>query len=174
MVPRKPDSSHYIEGNKKMNILPKSTGNETSKKVYQMQSPTLLCTDTVGKNHLLRSFYEKHQGATTVSKIVISMVNSILSHRLIFFAVTDNQILNIAKNDVNWKLNSRFKVHEARTAIEDMIRMGMIERFVSGDESKATLYAVCCPDLLNEIDPLEPEIKLNQAMVLNWLNQNYK
>ena len=157
----------------------------TAQNAVQIQS-TLYLRETfiLRKNDYLGKFYYQSSRKSKATKLALSMMNSILHHRLIFFMV-DHQLVNsLFANDTNHlicavdhfvrqvsvleknhKLNN---IINCKNAITMMKRKRIIREVGHATSFRPAVYEVIDHDMLKEISATDTEKQVNRHLAFAY------
>jgi len=130
------------------------------------QKPRLTDTYLLKKSDPLQTFYNQYEkyGETPKPKLTLSMVNSILHHRLTFFVVSEAEVVSLYERDRNWSLKTKASLKDAKEVLSTLEHQGIIKATFLGS---IWGWMVVCPDLLSEIQQNPEERAINLNMLAN-------
>lgn len=148
-------------------------------------SPFLRETFILKPHDFLRRFYYKSANKSRPTKLMLSMMNAILHHRLVFFMVDHQLVGNLYRNDrnhfkhedcfqqdlavfeINHKLNN---IIHCKRAIQIMKTKRVIREVQHATSFRPAIYEVIDRDMLNEIQATDAEIQINRLMAFAYID----
>ena len=129
-----------------------------------IKEPSHLCwTRPVLEGNVLYPFYQDVRGDWQASFVLVSILNALVTQRLIYFTLSHNEAIALTQNDLNHHANQRYSINDAKRAIDALLESGVLRVLVAETNSTPTVYELINEDLLTVIDPSIDDLKANQA-----------
>lgn len=133
--------------------------------------PVLWSTYEVSENDVLARFYKEHQSSGYgPSKLMLSLFNSILHHRMVLFCLEPLLAIKLYESDKAWGLKTKVGIRDLNSTIDIMIKNGSVSLVHEKVGNKPAVYRVVCEDMLNEIKQTELEFNDNKKAIYSYLN----
>lgn len=133
------------------------------------RSLSLKFTSKVSPIHPLRQFYDQIVKGYGGSKLLLSILNSILCHRMVYFSVFLAEAIRLYEEDVNWPQKTKVSRRELTRALEELEYAGVIKCVHMGSENEPSFYEVISSDLINAMDVTKKARHQNRMIMDSYL-----
>ncbi len=111
---------------------------------------------------------ENDPNAESIHKILQSMVNAIIYQERIYFAITRDSVVELFKNDKNWKgKKTGMRNASYKDLLEEMVDSGMFEAHAENDrfyaQKKPRIFKLIDQNVLSLMKPVSEDIQLKQV-----------
>jgi hypothetical protein len=129
---------------------------------------------------VIKDWYEQlenHDDCDSIHMIVQSIVNAVVYQERIYFALTRDIVVNLFKNDKNWKKKKPSMSNASyKDLLNTMVESGWFEPHPENDrffkQKKPRIFKVISEDVLDLMKPVPAEEQLRQ--VLDFVENDFK